>query len=60
MEACDTSMEKFYAAMHKMKETQYLDLLLKRMTNHVGTSLMRPIHNVSSRFRLLMHCSFLN
>ena len=48
MEACDTSMEKFYAAMHKMKETQYLDLLLKRMINHVGTSSIRSIHDLSS------------
>lgn len=35
MEACDTSMEKFYAAMHKIKETKHIDILLKRMINHV-------------------------
>jgi len=35
MEACETSMEKFYPLMHKLNETQYLDFLLKRMINHV-------------------------
>ncbi len=35
MEACETSMEKFYRAMHQLKETQHLDVLLKRMINHV-------------------------
>ncbi len=35
MEACDTSMEKFYTTMHKIKETKHLDILLKRMINHV-------------------------
>jgi serine/threonine protein kinase len=35
MEACETSMEKFYAAMYRINETRYLDLLLKRMVNHV-------------------------
>lgn len=38
MEACDTSMEKFYAAMHKIKETKHIDILLKRMINHVRMS----------------------
>ncbi|CAF4715232.1 unnamed protein product, partial [Rotaria sp. Silwood2] len=31
MEACDTSMEKFYTTMHKMKEIKHLDILLKRI-----------------------------
>jgi hypothetical protein len=35
MEACETSMEKFYREMHQLKETRSLDLLLKRMINHV-------------------------
>jgi hypothetical protein len=35
MEACETSMEKFYRGMHHLKETQLLDLLLKRMISHV-------------------------
>lgn len=35
MEACETSMEKFYTTMHKINETQHLDLLLKRMISHV-------------------------
>ncbi len=35
MEACDTSMENFYKTMHRINEIQYLDLLLKRMTNQV-------------------------
>ncbi len=35
MEACDTSMEKFYTTMHKIKETKHLDILLKRMISHV-------------------------
>ncbi|CAF1440946.1 unnamed protein product [Rotaria sp. Silwood1] len=39
MEACDTSMEKFYVEMHKMKETKYLDLLLRRMINHIVDAL---------------------
>ncbi|CAF1081704.1 unnamed protein product [Adineta ricciae] len=39
MEACDTSMEKFYTTMHKMKETQHLDILLKRMVNHIVDAL---------------------
>jgi len=39
MEACDTSMEKFYAAMHKINETTHLDLLLKRMINHIVDAL---------------------
>jgi len=36
MEACDTSMEKFYSTMHRINETKHLDILLKRMINHVG------------------------
>ncbi len=35
MEACDTSMEKFHITMHKIKETKPIDILLKRMINHV-------------------------
>ena len=35
MEVCETSMEIFYITMHRIKEIQYLDLLLKRMTSHV-------------------------
>ncbi|CAF3200953.1 unnamed protein product [Rotaria sp. Silwood2] len=39
MEACDTSMEKFYTSMHKIKETKHLDILLKRMINHIVDAL---------------------
>lgn len=38
MEACDTSMEKFYSTMHKIKETKHLDILLRRMINHVKST----------------------
>jgi serine/threonine protein kinase len=39
MEACETSMEKFYRGMHHLKETQLLDLLLKRMISHIVDAL---------------------
>ncbi|CAF1059013.1 unnamed protein product [Rotaria magnacalcarata] len=39
MEACETSMEKFYTTMHKIKETKHLDILLKRMINHIVDAL---------------------
>ncbi|CAF1463004.1 unnamed protein product [Adineta steineri] len=39
MEACDTSMEKFYTTMHKIKETKHIDILLKRMINHIVDAL---------------------
>lgn len=50
MEACDTSMEKFYASMHKLKQTVYLDLLLKRMISHVSHMEDSCIENFSSEF----------
>lgn len=49
MEACDTSMEKFYASMHKLKETTHIDLLLKRMINHVR----EPSGTIDMLFRSL-------
>jgi hypothetical protein len=42
MEACDTSMEKFYTTMHKIKETKHLDILLRRMINHVKNKKKKP------------------
>jgi mitogen-activated protein kinase kinase 3 len=39
MEACDTSMEKFHITMHKIKETKHIDILLKRMINHIVDAL---------------------
>jgi len=39
MEACDTSMEKFYSTMHRINETKHLDILLKRMINHIVDAL---------------------
>jgi len=51
MEACETSMEKFYHAMHQLNETQRLDLLLKRMINHIVDALkfLKSEKNSSSR-----------
>ena len=43
MEACDTSMEKFYTTMHKIKETKHLDILLRRMILHVMNFLIMKI-----------------
>ncbi|CAF2462437.1 unnamed protein product [Rotaria sp. Silwood2] len=40
MEACGTSMDKFYTTMHAMDKTQHLDLLLKRMINHIADALL--------------------
>ncbi|CAF3848729.1 unnamed protein product [Adineta steineri] len=39
MEACETSMEKFSTKMHQINEVQHLDLLLKRMINHMVDAL---------------------
>jgi len=39
MEACETSMEKFYTTMHRIKETKHLDILLKRMIDHIVDAL---------------------
>ncbi len=62
MEACDTSMEKFYATMHKIKDTKHVDILLKRMINHVRKTDFIYIlkKNDVSNDRLLMHYNFLN
>jgi len=35
MEACETSMEKFYPVMHRLNEIHSLDFLLKRIIDHV-------------------------
>jgi hypothetical protein len=61
MEACDTSMEKFYTTMHKMKETKHIDILLKRMINHVRNNFdQKNIFILMLFSRLLMHCNFSN
>ena len=55
MEACETSMEKFYRAMHKLGEIQNLDLLLKRMISHVRLIISFEEILFSPFGRLLMH-----
>ncbi|CAF0742109.1 unnamed protein product [Rotaria sp. Silwood1] len=40
MEPCETSMDKFYTTMHAIEKTQHLDLLLKRMINHIADALL--------------------
>ena len=62
MEACDTSMEKFYATMHKIKDTKHVDILLKRMINHVSKPELICMlkKRCFSNDRLLMHYNFLN
>ncbi|CAF2698604.1 unnamed protein product [Rotaria sp. Silwood2] len=40
MELCETSMDKFCTTMHAMDKTQHLDLLLKRMINHIANALL--------------------
>jgi hypothetical protein len=56
MEACETSMEKFYHGMHQLKEIQHLDILLKRMISHVRLIDEIEIETISSELcRLSMH-----
>lgn len=39
MEACETSMEKFYRKMHQLQLVQYMDLILKRMIRDIVDAL---------------------
>ncbi|CAF3898817.1 unnamed protein product, partial [Rotaria sordida] len=40
MELCETSMDRFCTTMHVMDKTEHLDLLLKRMINHIADALL--------------------
>ncbi|CAF4746194.1 unnamed protein product, partial [Rotaria socialis] len=40
MEACETSIDKFYFTMHTIEKTQHIDLLLKRIIHHIADALL--------------------